>query len=231
MVAFVAQQISASPTALADYALRDQTRREHAVELQKMSRRAILSAEQRARLFGIPTDPAEMAKHYVARAGLAMTLLRLGEEEAALGHFRAMLKLNPNDNQGIRYLLLACLLRRDDAEAVKALLADYDDEWSAHWLYTRALMAYRNGAAADAATLKLVQDARSSNEHVPGILAGTAPPVISTGGYVTVGGPDEATDYVRECGPAWKAAPGAIAWLTSTVAALPKNPKRGRAAH
>ena len=30
-----------------------------------MSRRSILSAEQRARLFAIPTTPAEMARHYV----------------------------------------------------------------------------------------------------------------------------------------------------------------------
>lgn len=30
-----------------------------------MSRRTLLSTEQRVRLFGIPTDPAEMAKHYV----------------------------------------------------------------------------------------------------------------------------------------------------------------------
>ncbi|HTT81818.1 MAG TPA: Tn3 family transposase [Stellaceae bacterium] len=36
MIAFVAQQIGASPPAFADYALRDQTRREHAVELQKL---------------------------------------------------------------------------------------------------------------------------------------------------------------------------------------------------
>jgi hypothetical protein len=33
-----------------------------------MSRRALLSPEQRLRLFGIPTDPAEMAKHYVLNA-------------------------------------------------------------------------------------------------------------------------------------------------------------------
>ena len=66
-----------------------------------------------------------------ARHGLALTLLDLGEEEAAVEHFRAMLKLNPGDNQGIRYLLLGCLLRRDDAAAVKELLAAYEDEWSA----------------------------------------------------------------------------------------------------
>jgi hypothetical protein len=33
MIAFVARQVGALPTAFADYALRDQTRREHAVEL------------------------------------------------------------------------------------------------------------------------------------------------------------------------------------------------------
>jgi TnpA family transposase len=33
-----------------------------------MSRRTLLSAEQRTRLFGIPTDAAEMAKHYVLSA-------------------------------------------------------------------------------------------------------------------------------------------------------------------
>ena len=33
-----------------------------------MSRRTLLSPEQCARLFGVPTDPAEMAKHYVLSA-------------------------------------------------------------------------------------------------------------------------------------------------------------------
>ena len=33
-----------------------------------MSRRTLLSTEQRTRLFAIPADPAEMAKHYVLSA-------------------------------------------------------------------------------------------------------------------------------------------------------------------
>ena len=153
-----------------------------------------------------------------ARHGLALTLLKLGEEGAAIEHFRAMLKLNPNDNQGIRYLLLGSLLRRDDVPAVKALLAEYPDEWSVYWLYTRALLAYRENQASAPATLKLLKDARSANEHVPGILAGTTPAIISSNGYVTMGGADEATEYVRECGPAWRKTAGAVEWLTTTVA-------------
>jgi tetratricopeptide (TPR) repeat protein len=56
-----------------------------------------------------------------ARHGLALALLKLGEEEEAMKHFRAMLKLNPGDNQGIRYLLLGCLLKRNDRASCKTI--------------------------------------------------------------------------------------------------------------
>jgi hypothetical protein len=71
--------------------------------------------------------------------------------------------------------------------------------------------------------VQLVKDARSANEHVPGILAGTVSPVVSDNDYITVGGADEATEYVAECGPAWHSTPGAVEWLTKIVAALPAN--------
>ena len=161
-----------------------------------------------------------------ARHGLSLALLKLGEEEAAMEHFRVMLKLNPGDNQGIRYLLLGSLLRRDDIPALETLLADYADEWSAYWLYTRALVAYREGQGSAPATLKLLKDARSANEHVPAILAGAKPPMLSRTDYVTVGGADEAAEYVRECGGAWRKTPGAVEWLTIAIAGVSQT-KRG----
>lgn len=158
-----------------------------------------------------------------ARAGLAGALLKLGDEDAAIGHYRDMLKLNPGDNQGIRYVLAAWLLRRGDEAALKELLAAYQDEGSAHWLYTRALLAFREGRASEDEVVRLVTDAWSANEHAPGILAGTASPVISDDDYITVGGADEATEYVAECGPAWHSTPGAVEWLTKIIATLPTN--------
>ena len=77
-----------------------------------------------------------------ARAGLAGTLVKLGDVAGALAHYRDMLKLNPNDNQGIRYVLAGCLLRQGDDSALKELLAAHEDG-SAFWLYTRALVAFR----------------------------------------------------------------------------------------
>jgi tetratricopeptide (TPR) repeat protein len=158
-----------------------------------------------------------------ARAGLASALLKLGDDEAAIGHYHDMLELNPGDNQGIRYVLAACLLRRGDEAELKNLLAAYRAEGSAHWLYTRALLAFREGRVGEDEVVRLVKDAWSANEHVPAILAGTASRVVSDSGYITVGGPDEATEYVAECGPAWHGTPGAVEWLSKLAATLSAN--------
>jgi tetratricopeptide (TPR) repeat protein len=166
-----------------------------------------------------------------ARQGLATTLIKLGDESTAIDHFHAMLKLNPGDNQGNRYVLLGCLLRRDDAAGVKKLLASYKREWSAWWLYTRALIAFRDGQAAETKTARLVRDAWAANQHVPAILAGTRPPANLSSGYITVGGADEATEYVNDCGPAWHQTPGAVDWLNNLVATLPKKPSTSETIH
>jgi hypothetical protein len=87
-----------------------------------------------------------------------------------------------------------------------------------------ALVAFRESGDSDDEAAALVRDAWSANEHVPAILAGAKPPVTSDDGYVTMGGPDEATYYVTECGAAWHRTPGAVAWLTKLAATL--GPKR-----
>lgn len=155
-----------------------------------------------------------------ARYGLAAALLDLGEWEQAVAHFRAMLELNPGDNQGIRYVLLNCLLERGDMRAVKRLLAQYKGECSTQWCYTRLLLAYRDGKTATKATQTLVKEAWAENPHVPDILAGTAKPRPSKDGLMVVGSPEEATNYIDGCGDAWRATPGAIDWLMTACATI-----------
>ena len=165
-----------------------------------------------------------------ARAGLASALLKLGDVDGAIDHFRDMLRLNPNDNQGIRYTLLGCLLKRGDDGALKELLAAYEDDAGVFWLYTRVLLAFRQGGETDERAAALAKNAFAANEHVPAILAGEKRPVPSDSGYITMGGPDEATYYVTECGSAWHRTPNAVAWLTRLAAAAPKRRTR-RAIH
>ncbi len=144
-----------------------------------------------------------------------MTLLDLGEAEAAVGHFRAMLQLNPNDNQGVRYLLLAVLLEQEAFEALGALLDTYDGDDSPWWAYTRLLLAFRAGRGEDPAVRAQFREARKINPHVPRLLSRPAPPVPSDAAFLTVGGEDEAAEYVAACGAAWRRTPGAIAWLAT----------------
>ncbi len=58
-----------------------------------------------------------------ARAGLAACLWQLGDREGAVSHYRDMLRLNPNDNQGVRYVMATCLVELDHDEDLKRLLA------------------------------------------------------------------------------------------------------------
>ena len=159
-----------------------------------------------------------------ARAGLAMTLWRLGDQQAAIDHYHAMLILNPNDNQGIRYLLATALLSRDDLAGLKDLLRQYEEDGSAAWVYTLALIAYRDQ---DTRTQGIVKEAWEANPYVPAMLAGVRRLAPSNDGYISMGGEDEATAYVEENGAAWRAVPGAVEWLVERTAAL--KPRPGRA--
>ena len=74
--------------------------------------------------------------------------------------------------------------------------------------------------------MKLAEEAWLANSHVPGVLSGKRILVASPDGYITLGGEDEAADYVEENGQAWQTTPGAIAWLAEVTRKL--KPRRRR---
>ena len=166
-----------------------------------------------------------------ARAGLASALLKLGDEDGAISHFRDMLRLNPNDNQGIRYLLAGCLLRRGDDGALKELLAAYEDEGSAYSGSTPARSS--RFARAGRAT-----NGRQPWRRRPWRRMSTCPP--SWPARSRPGPPGAATspwavrtrrpNMSRNADSAWHRTPNAVAWLTRLAAAAPKRRTR-RAIH
>jgi tetratricopeptide (TPR) repeat protein len=151
-----------------------------------------------------------------ARAGLAAALNALGEVNAAIDHYSEMLRLNPNDNQGIRYVLAGCLMKRGDTVALKELFKKYDEDGSALWLYNRALVAFRENEGSEAHEFAV--NAMRANTHVAAVLNGSKKAKPSTSGYLTMGGEDEAAHYVDEWGFEWATTPGAIDWLTKIAA-------------
>ncbi len=147
-----------------------------------------------------------------ARFGLAMQFVALGDDIVAISHFKALLDLNPGDNQGVRYPLLAALLRLDDDEGVATLLEAIGEEGSLAWVYTRALIGFRRRGGDHPEVEALGRGALAANPYVPTLLT-LGSPVSRPALFVAMGGPDDAADFVLHYGDAWRATLGAVAWL------------------
>lgn len=147
-----------------------------------------------------------------ARAGLAQCLWEMGEREAAVEHYQEMLRLNPNDNQGIRDLLLDCLLEMNRDEEAGRLLKQYEEDCTATWLYNWTLWAYRREGDSPEARRRL-KDAVKWNAHVPAYLLRRKPLPYELPDLITLGGEDEAIAYAAAALPNWHRTEGALRWL------------------
>jgi tetratricopeptide (TPR) repeat protein len=155
-----------------------------------------------------------------AREGLANGLWEAGRRAEAVEHCREMLRLNPNDNQGIRYRLASMLLDLEMHDELERLLEAYQDDASAEWAYTRALLAFRREGDT-AGARKALTAAKKVNAHVPVYLARVKPMPREAPAYVTLGGEDEAISFAAQFLSAWKETPGATAWLRKTLKLAP----------
>ncbi len=151
-----------------------------------------------------------------AREGLAQCLWELGEQEEAVEHYQEMLHLNPNDNQGIRYVLLACLLELGRLDEAEKLLAQYQDEETAAWLFTRALLVFlRQGDSPEARGA--LGEALASNQHVAPYLLGQRRMPPDYPSHIEIGTRSEAMEYVALYQAAWARSPSALNWLAAQV--------------
>lgn len=154
-----------------------------------------------------------------ARLGLAEMLWYTGERPAAIEHLQAMLQLNPGDNQGLRYILAGWLLATKDDAALTTLLAQYPDEQSAQWAYSRVLLAFRRSRATKRAQTAL-EKAMEINRFVPLYLLGVDPLPKTLPQYYSPGDRDEAIMYLAESVEGWLETPEAIEWLGKAVIRL-----------
>lgn len=151
-----------------------------------------------------------------ARAGLADCLWLTGQKDEALLHYKDMLRLNPNDNQGIRYILVSRLLSAmRDAEAAE-LLREYEDDASAEWVYAQALLSFRKNGDCDESRNAL-GEAMKYNKHAPEYLLGIKKIPRSLPDYIGFGDENEAIAYAEANIGAWRATSGAIEWLAAMV--------------
>jgi tetratricopeptide (TPR) repeat protein len=164
----------------------------------------------------IDTRPFMRVLHF-----LALTLWGAGAHDEAVKEAKTLLRLNPNDNQGIRELLHIWYPATGDWDALTKLLRRYRSDWSVSHLYTSWLLGFRSGNA----TATQSAEALEANPYVPAILADPNAVVVDDDddlemrGYVLSGSNAEAAAYADFSRSVWQSVPGAIEALT--IAASP----------
>lgn len=146
-----------------------------------------------------------------ARLDLGIQLIEAGGEEEGIAHLQALLDLNPNDNQGVRELLLPMLLLFEDLEHARVLLARYSDEYSAIFKWGRTLERYLSGDLVEAQ--RCLAEARFQNAHVEKYLTGKrAEPRYLPDAY-SPGQESEARHCAFFLAVTWRLHPTAVEWL------------------
>lgn len=162
-----------------------------------------------------------------ARFGLAQCLEQLGHTDQAFGHYHELLRLNPNDNQGVRYVLLPALLATGRDSEARALLEQFEGDANAVWKYGWALWTFRREGDSRLARER-VREAIRANRHVPRYLTGKAKWPASLPASYALGSVEEAVICAHELGDAWRATPGAENWLTARKPKKKSRPRRRR---
>jgi tetratricopeptide (TPR) repeat protein len=151
-----------------------------------------------------------------ARAGLAQSLWDAGDREQAVEHYWDMLQLNPTDNQGIRDVLMPCLIEMGRDGDAEKLFKQYKEDGMAVWMYSRALLDFRKKGDSPAAT-KSLKAALEENKHVPAYLLGRKKIPRHLPDYYGFGDENEAVVFAHGNRSAWEATRGALEWLASKV--------------
>jgi tetratricopeptide (TPR) repeat protein len=152
-----------------------------------------------------------------AKAFLGQALWDLGYEIEAITHFKDSLRLNPSDNQGIRYLLMPCLLIKNDFEGIESLQKQFKDEGSAQFSYNQTLFYFKKYGAESKKALSQLKKSIEKNKFVPVYLVGKTKMPKQIPGSYGMGSKDEAVIYADEAIRAWHETPGAITWLSQNI--------------
>lgn len=157
-----------------------------------------------------------------ARQQLAELLRGVGCNQDAIAHYAAMLELNPNDNQGVRYPLLGAYLTVGDLESARALLKCFEDDAMATFAWGYVLERFLSGDLEGASAA--LKAARKENRFVELYLTGQkAPPKELPDSYM-LGSEEEAIICLENLGGAWAEHLETVLWLAEQL--LGNNPPK-----
>ena len=188
---------------------------------------AALGTDRLASLRGEFWGHLETRPYMRARLGLAQALRDVGRHDEALAHYRELLKLNPGDNQGVRYLLLAALLERGLNEEAGVLLAEHEDDLQALWPYGRLLWRFRVDGGS-ARTREAFDAAVRANPYVVSYLLNPDSIPFDRPPHFALRSREEAAYVAETLADAFAVTDGALEWLATRPRRPPSHPGRGR---
>lgn len=160
-----------------------------------------------------------------ARCQYARMLVQARLVPAAIGELAEILDLCPDDNLGMRDLLLGCFLEVRDLPAARQLIKQHAADSSAAFAWGNLLEKLLSGN--DVAAQHALDLARRVNPFAEDYLAGFRQLPIYLPDYHGVGDDNEAVLALQDIGSAWMGHMDAIAWLVRQQR-QPKVPKVGR---
>ena len=131
----------------------------------------------------------------------------------AIPLYEELLSFNPNDNQGVRYVLATAYLKTGQLEQLIALASGYPEEIGPDLVMGKVLALLKLGMV-DEARKYLKKNKKYQKHTIHELLKSTHPqPEGLTEDRMTVGGEDEAWYYWRNQGSFWEATKGAKDFL------------------
>jgi tetratricopeptide (TPR) repeat protein len=187
---------------------------------------AAIGADRFAALRGEFWGHLETRPYMRARLGLAQALRDLGRDDEAIAHYRALLELNPGDNQGVRYLLLATLLQRGMNDEAGVVLSEHDDDIQALWPYGRLLWQFRVGGDS-ARTREAFDAAIRANPFVVRYLLDPDSIPFNRPPHFALRSREEAAYVADTLADAFAATEGALEWLAAQPRRSPSQTRGG----
>lgn len=156
----------------------------------------------------------ETRPYMTAKMGFAHCLEALDWKDEAINEYNEMLKLNPSDNQGVRYMLASILLFTGKYKQFAELYKKFKDEQSTFWLFNYALYLFATEEATAKANKALVL-ANKANPYVIEFMTQKKQMTKNPEGHYSPGDQNEATYYLMDNFRSWMNVENTLDWLFS----------------
>ena len=164
-------------------------------------------------------DAVSTRPYMRVRFAIGYSRWRSGTREEAREHFQELIRLNPEDNQGVRYVLAAILLEQGEDGEAQRLMARYYEDSHCYWYYNKTLLQFRRKGD-HASTRDLLRQALHRNPFVPTHLLNKHPFDSWELDAVEAGEESEAIEYFQLYREAWRMTPGALDWFAKATSSM-----------